>query len=175
MWRRVLTYIWITTSLNFLGQIFILGRVFPAASSSSWATLPTHSFFTSCQCVSLFRKHKLHEILVFANSERKTNLLAPLPTNHLKLFRINFRLSIALLLVINENVWRVTYSFGKKDIRSCNVFSSYPTEYINQARLFKTPVILFLSFSLTLGRKNHHPDVHIHSISPGNYHWLASG
>lgn len=175
MWCRVLTYIWITTSLNFLGQIFILGRVFPAASPSSWATLPTHSFLTICQCVSLFRKHKLHEILVFTNSERKTNLLAPLPTNHLKLFRINFRLFIALLLMINENVWRVTYSSGKKTLNLVMYF-----HHILQSISIKPGCSRHLWFYFSVSAlpwvgSNHHPDIHIHSISPGNYHWLASG
>lgn len=33
--------------------------------------------------LSLFRKHKLRDILNLTNNERKTNLLFPLPTNHL--------------------------------------------------------------------------------------------
>lgn len=53
--------------------------------------------------LSLFRKHKLRDILNLTNNERKTNLLFPLPTNHLKFFRINFILSKSLFLLINEN------------------------------------------------------------------------
>ena len=94
--------------LNFLGQIFILGWLFPSLSCDlgpyfiyNFPLLPGYQFM-------FVQKTQLHKIWILANSERKTHLLSPLPTYHLKFF--NFSYFSWLMTTVED--W--LYAFEKK-------------------------------------------------------------
>lgn len=95
--------------LKFLGQIFILGWLFPAPSLVILGHISyTISLSFLAINLRLFRRHKLHKIWILTNSERKTSLLSPLPTYHLKFFNFSY-FSRPM-----KSSWRLTYIFEKK-------------------------------------------------------------